>query len=93
LWLKITGGKMQTIREKWQRAINEYEHEERIRDDQYPSIPWTKENEWKIISRIWIDFSHHFLEELSGLIQKKRFEDAGVLVDLMIAKWEELFPQ
>jgi len=82
---------METLRQKWQEIIREYEHQERLRDDQYPSIPWTKENEWKIISRTWIDFSHHFLEELIGLFHEKRFEDAQVLVDLMIAKWEELF--
>jgi hypothetical protein len=82
---------METLRQKWERIIKEYEHQERVRDDQYPSIPWTKENEWKIISNKWVDFSHHFLEELSGLMQDQRFEDAEVLLDLMIAKWEELF--
>jgi len=82
---------MQTIKEKWQGIINEYEREERVRDDQYPSIPWTKENEWKIISRRWIDFSHHFLEQLSGVIQDQKPEEARILIDLMIAKWEELF--
>jgi len=91
LGVNINGGKMEPLRHKWENTIKEYEHEQRVGDDQYPSIPWTKENEWKIISRKWIDFSHHFLEELSGLIQDKRFEDVGILTDLMIAKWEELF--
>ncbi len=82
---------MQTLRQKWEKTIQEYEHQEKLAADQYPTIPWTKENEWKIISRRWTDFSHHFLEELSGLIQEKKFEDVRILVDLMIAKWEESF--
>jgi hypothetical protein len=82
---------METLRQKWEKVIKEFEHEERVRDDQYPAIPWTKESEWKIISRKWIDFSHHFLEELSDLIQQEKLDDARILVDLMIAKWEELF--
>jgi len=82
---------MDALRQEWENTIKEYEHAQRVKDDQYPSIPWTKENEWKIVSRTWIDFSYHFLEELSSLIQDKKFEDAGILIDLMIAKWEELF--
>lgn len=82
---------METSKQKWQRIIQEYEHQERVEDDQSPSIPWTEENVWKILSRRWIDFSHHFMEELSGLMQDKKYEDAVVLLDQMIAKWEELF--
>lgn len=82
---------METLRQKWERIIREFEHQEMVEDDQHPSILWTKENEWKIISRKWIDFSHHFLEELLGLIEDGKYEEAKILVDLTIAKWEELF--
>ena len=82
---------MENLKQKWQKIIEEYEHKERIEDDQTPAIPWTEENVWKILSRRWIDFSHNFMEELSGLLQERKVEEASVLLDLMIAKWEELF--
>jgi hypothetical protein len=82
---------MEELKDKWKKSIQEYELQEKLNDDQYPAIPWNEENQWKILSRKWIDFSHHFLEEMSGLLQEKKFEEALILVDLMIAKWEELF--
>jgi len=35
--------------------------------------------------------SPSFLEELSGLIQDKQFEETAIVIDLVIAKCEELF--
>lgn len=35
--------------------------------------------------------SPSFLEELSGLIQDKQFKQKAIVIDLVIAEWEELF--
>ena len=50
------------------------------------SYPASTEGSWK-----GVFYPPGDIEELSGLLQEKKPDDALVLTDLMIAKWEELF--
>lgn len=45
---------MQTLRQKWGNIIKEYEHVQRVKDDQYPSIPWVRRAERGVERFLWV---------------------------------------